>query len=382
MSEQQAKPRLSSRTHTAAGQRGVTLVELMVALALALVLTAGFIQVFLANRISYAFNEGMSRIQENGRFALDTLNFRIRMAGHVGCLSEIPLYNNLNDATDLAFDFGVAITGFEANGTGPGATLTATSSNPSNSTTPGNWVPSLPDELNGRVIPGSDVVVVRNFSGSSHALRSPFSDGDLVYVEADSGAYAVGDIAVASDCQKASIFQVTGVSSSGSGLVLAHSAAGASPGNATASWNTDQSYTAGAELVRGETWVYFVGAPADGGPPALFQGRLHTDTTTSTATLVFEEIADSVETMQVLYGLDVDDDDRVDEYRTAAAISAAEWADVVTVRIGLLMRSPDEYGAETDTASYAVNETTFNPIADRRVRQVFTTTVALRNRLP
>jgi len=381
MIEQQEKPRRSSRT-SAARQRGVTLVELMVALALALVLTAGFIQVFLSNRISYAFNEGMSRIQENGRFALDTLNFRIRMAGYVGCLSEVPLFNNLNAAGDLAFDFEEAIAGFEANGTGAGATFAAASSNPANSSAAGNWTPSLPAELVNRVVPGSDVIVVRNFSAGAHALRSPFSDGDVVYVEADPGAYVVGDVAVASDCQKASIFQVTDVAPGGTGINLSHAAAGASPGNATVTWNTDQSYTAGAELARGETWVYFVGAPAGGGPPALFQGRLRVDTSSGSAGLVYEEIADSVETMQVLYGLDVNDDDRVDEYRTAAAIGAAEWADVVTVRIGLLMRSPDEYGAETDTSTYAVNETIFNPVDDRRVRQVFTTTVALRNRLP
>jgi type IV pilus assembly protein PilW len=55
---------------------------------------------------------------------------------------------------------------------------------------------------------------------------------------------------------------------------------------------------------------------------------------------------------------------------------------VVAVRIGLLMRAPDEYGAETDTSTYVVNETGFDPVNDRRVRQVFTTTTGLRNRLP
>src|SRR5690606_20005946 len=142
---------------------------------------------------------------------------------------------------------------------------------PGNSSTPGDWVPSLPAELQGRVVPGSDVIVVRNFSATTHALRSPFSDDDVVYVDAPAGAYVVGDIAVASDCQKASIFQVTGVTSSGTDMTLAHTASGATPGNATETWNTDQSYTAGAELARGETWVYFVGAPNGGGPPALLQ---------------------------------------------------------------------------------------------------------------
>ena len=365
----------------AARQEGVTLVELMVALLLGLVLTAGCIQVFLSNRATYSFNEGLSRLQENGRFALDTLSYRIRMAGFVGCVSSVPVVNNLNDSTTLPFAFDEALIGFEAAGTAPGATFAAQSSNPPNSATASNWTPSLPDDLLNRVIPGSDIIVVRNFSSSASPLRTPFTDGDKVNVTAPSGTYGVGDVLAVSDCQKASVFQVTGVTGTGSNIELAHTAAGAVPGNQTAVWNTDQAYTAGAELMRAETWIYFVGA-GSGGTPALFQGRLAVDTATSESELVFDEIADSVETMQVLYGFDNNGDDRIDEYRTAAGISAADWPSVRAVRVGLLVRSPDETGTEIDDATYVVNGMTFNPVDDRRVRQVFTTTIALRNRLP
>ncbi len=360
-------------------QSGVTLVELMVALVLGLVLTGGFIQVFLANRTTYAFNEGLSRLQENGRFALDTLSFRVRMAGFRGCLPDVPLFNNLGSAADLAFDFEQALIGFEADGTAPGDEFTAASSNPANSTSPGDWTPTLPAELRNRVIPGSDVIVVRSVSAAAHALRSPFSDADTVHVNAPAGTYVVGDIAVVSDCQKASVFQVTGAAAAGGGLDLTH-AAGGTPGNALQTWDTDQLYGAGAEVMRGETWIYFVGTRAGGGSPALYQARLQTNSAASRAELVYEEIADSVETMQVLYGVDTNADNRVDEYRTANAV--ADWDEVVAVRVSLLLRAPDEYGTETDTSDYLVNGTLFDPVDDRRVRQVFTTTIALRNRLP
>ncbi len=55
-------------------QLGLSLVELMVALVLGLVLMTGIIQVFLSSRQTYASNEAMARMQENGRFALEFIS--------------------------------------------------------------------------------------------------------------------------------------------------------------------------------------------------------------------------------------------------------------------------------------------------------------------
>lgn len=63
-------------------QTGLSLVELMVGLALGLVLMVGVLQVFLASRQTYASNEAMSRLQENGRFALELIAANIRLAGY------------------------------------------------------------------------------------------------------------------------------------------------------------------------------------------------------------------------------------------------------------------------------------------------------------
>jgi type IV pilus assembly protein PilW len=364
-------------------QRGVTLIELMVALVLGLLLMAGAVQIFVSNRATYAFNEGFSRLQENGRYALDTLNFNVRMAGHLGCLSTVNVINNLNGPNNVAFNFAEGIRGYEAVGTTPGQTLAPASSDPANSNSAADWAPALPAALVGAAIPGSDVLIVRNVSPIAASLLSPFADATKVYADAVPSDFARGDIGIVSDCQKASVFQITNVVDSSAGGItsidVSHVAAGA-PGNLTTNWDTDQQYSAGAQLMRGETWIYYVGA-SNGGPPALFQQRLQTDDATTTSALVPEELADSVETMQVRYGVDTNDDGTVDVYQTADAV--ANWARVVTVRIGLVVRSPDEYGTEVDTKNdYDVNETLFNPVDDRRVRQVFTTTVAIRNRLP
>lgn len=63
-------------------QLGLSLVELMVAMALGLLLMTGVIQVFLSSRQTYAANEAMGRLQENGRFALEFIARSARMAGY------------------------------------------------------------------------------------------------------------------------------------------------------------------------------------------------------------------------------------------------------------------------------------------------------------
>jgi len=63
---------------------GVTLIELMVALAIGVFLMIGAITVFMQGRSSFRIMESVSRLQENGRFALDSLEPDIRMAQHWG----------------------------------------------------------------------------------------------------------------------------------------------------------------------------------------------------------------------------------------------------------------------------------------------------------
>ena len=52
-------------------QRGLTLVELMVAMLLGVFLIGGVMQIFISSKQTYRMQENLSRLQENGRFALD-----------------------------------------------------------------------------------------------------------------------------------------------------------------------------------------------------------------------------------------------------------------------------------------------------------------------
>jgi type IV pilus assembly protein PilW len=62
----------------------MTLIELMVALAIGAFLMLGALTVFMQSRTSFRVNENLSRLQENARFALETMEPDIRMAHYWG----------------------------------------------------------------------------------------------------------------------------------------------------------------------------------------------------------------------------------------------------------------------------------------------------------
>ena len=107
-----------------------------------------------------------------------------------------------------------------------------------------------------------------------------------------------------------------------------------------------------------------------------------------------EELAEGVETMLLRFGVDTDGDNVIDAYRTAAQVingvvgDAAlddAWRQVVSVRVGVLARSSERAGVSGQVAgaarTYNVLGTTVTPTDDGRMRQVYETTIAVRNRL-
>jgi len=74
-------------------QKGLSLVELLVAMLLGLILTGGALQMMLSSQEIYQTTDTLSRIQENGRFTLNFLAKDIRMAG----------YNTTKDADGKVF---------------------------------------------------------------------------------------------------------------------------------------------------------------------------------------------------------------------------------------------------------------------------------------
>lgn len=359
-------------------QGGLTLVEVMIALTLSLVLLAGVMQVFVATRTTYRVDEGLARLQENGRFAIGHLAQRVRMAGYLGCQSS-SLTNKLNGGTDFAYDLGTPIAGFEASGTGSGDTLTLGAIDPAASSTASDWSPNLDAALVGSVVPGSDVIVVRSADTSVFQLVAPYNDGSAVAVDAAAG-FGTGDLLVVSDCSKAHLFQVTAASVSGGTATLSHAAAG-TPGNAAAAWTLPaEQYAAGAEVSRADTTAFYIGVGADGSP-ALFQQVLQSSSAgAGSSNLVAQELIPGAESLQLEYGEDTDGNQLADVYRTADAV--ADWGSVVAVRMALLVRTQEEQQQDLNAATFGLLTTTVDPVDDRRMRRTFESSVALRNRLP
>lgn len=372
------------RYRRSARQRGMTLVELMVSLVLGLMLTAAIANVFMRNRETYAFNDGLSLIQENARFALSRVADSTRMAGSLGCLSNVAVLNDLAGAADpFRDDLANGLQGFESAGTTPGETYAATAVDPAPGNDPAAWDPPLPTELGNPalVIPGSDVLVIRNVSGASSALVAPFSDASTLHVGTPVD-FLAGELLVVTDCAKASLFQATQVTATGFGADVAHSDAAFAPGNSLpADWGPEQSYGLGSEVGRLETVAFYVGQ-GESGSPALYQLRLQR-TAATTSDFAPEELVDGIDTMQVRYGVDTNNDRQVDTWQTASEIAAANaWPTVLSVEVTLLARTSDEYGATFDTVVHNVGGVQFDPVDDRRLRKVFSTTIGLRNRLP
>lgn len=64
-------------------QKGLSIIELLVAMVIGLILLLGVSQVFLSSRQTFATNDAMTKLQENGRFALEFIAATARQAGYL-----------------------------------------------------------------------------------------------------------------------------------------------------------------------------------------------------------------------------------------------------------------------------------------------------------
>ena len=266
----------NSMLHLASHRRcaGLSLVELMVALALSLFLMAGVLQIFLGSKQTYTAVEQVSRMQENARYVVGAISRATRNTGYTGCSTgQGPLTNTLNSATTVAFDFNVGVSGFEANGSGPGSTITLASVNP---TASGTWTGgTVPSDVTAKAIPGSDMLVLRVPGGGNvpiaeyntstdvlARLTGTITDGCPGPADKLSGI-CLGDILLVSDCTKSRVFQTTALaqktdapcSTTEPCLQLSHVDTTSNPGNAIATWGgpsapEEERFGPDAEILR------------------------------------------------------------------------------------------------------------------------------------
>jgi len=73
-----------SQTQLQRKQAGLTMVELLVALAIGSFLIIGAVQIYNQSRQAFVVNESIARVQETAQFALDTIEADLRMASNWG----------------------------------------------------------------------------------------------------------------------------------------------------------------------------------------------------------------------------------------------------------------------------------------------------------
>ncbi len=347
------------------GQHGFTLVELLLAMVVGLVVTAGLTQVFTGARQSYRLQEELSRLQENGRFALDILSRDIRMAGFTGCASQADnLANVLNGGTGRWYhDLSNPMLGFEGG------------------------VSVFPGEFSASVRGNTDAIVVLLADPTSRVNVSTHATATATFDLGQLHDFQQGDILVASDCRQSTLFQMTNVNDNATVQTVLHAQDNAlTPGNCTGLAGspmdcgpplaeTRYQFNSDAFVARLLAHAYYVGEKTVGSVtvPVLNRYRL------TASGLVQDELLEGIEELQILYGEDTDNDGTANRYLPAASVGL-DMNRVVSVRVSLLLRTRGD-GLATQPTAYAFNGQQVTP-TDRRLRRVFTSTIALRNRAP
>ena len=375
-------------THAA----GLSLVELLISMVLGLTLAAGVTQMYVSSSTTERSQEARLRMQENGRFGLNFLSQEIRMAGYLGCIGSIQgtSVNNILDSPNASFQPEFGIQGWEAGGTSPG-TINASANNVAEvASGSGEWTSGdgtfvLPTIT---AVPNSDILRIWGAAGSAGIVTTITQGVTPTIVVETAMGIAVNDFLLISDCEQVDLVQACLVTdnspASNSTVTLSTTCTPGNVASSTISSETDDASQVWAEVIKLQGTLYYVGKRGGTAtnPPALFRRQLSATGTAGTA----EELIEGVESMQILYGVNLDQDvnSTVDTYLTADLV--VSWADVISVRISLLMQSIED-GTVPFPQAYAFDGVTYDGgggngalPADNRVRRVFTSTISLRNR--
>lgn len=310
-------------------QKGFSLIELFVSLAIGLVLFAGVLSVFVGMKTTTSQTSSLGALQENGRFTLSVLTDDLLREGFWGDISSQLTTNNLSVIPAIA---GQDCTGQGLNNaTFPQATgyfrslfgVTAINASPM-------------DCINDAKI-GSDIVQIKR------VLSRPVvgnTDATLYYLNANAT----------------------------SGAIFSGVGAGAPP-----------------TVNNGRIWqyqhhVYYVRDVAQGNltVPVLIQGVLSANNG-----ITFSPLIDGIERIHFMYGVDADDDGDVDAFISPVNMTQAFWnkngSNILAVKVFVLARDILPDNNYTNTNTYQLGDSPALTVNDNYRRLLFTTTVTLHN---
>ncbi|ATE71154.1 PilW family protein [Lysobacter capsici] len=315
--------------------RGLSLIELMVALVLGLLLTMGALSIFLASRAAFRTTEDLSRVQEASRVAFELMARDVREAGGNQCSASI-LTNNIVAEREGAYwkNWSTAFKGFggdapftaPAQGFGGGA---------------------------GARVAGSDGLELHSTEDLGVYLTSAMTSKDsALTVNALPASVRANDVLMVCDFRLVSLFKATAVSVSS----IDHGTSG----NCSSGFTRHVELACEDDKIPPEAWHlygtnsvvarpravrWFIGNNDRGGR-SLFRTVLYSDTSPGSAA----EVAEGIDQMRIQYLVDGQN-----AYQAAAAVT--DWPKVKAARVELSLQSERNSGTEGQAVARTVSAT-------------------------
>ncbi|HIG41727.1 MAG TPA: hypothetical protein EYQ14_14505 [Gammaproteobacteria bacterium] len=361
-------------------QIGFTIVEMMVGLGLSSIITLGMMQLFVENTRTYHMLSGQSFMQESGRFAIKTLTRSGQMAGYKGCFSKNKeIYKTFLADIPYEFDIATSVRGFEAETTtwlpDIETVLPKTVSNVNSNiyaagtAGPGNGIDTS------KILRGTDIVTFNHIHETKHRLAVDMAtSGEVVEVENAGFEFGVDHMAFIHDCEKGTVFRVTGFDGTNKvehdGTVDADGYTNAL--TRLAEFNTFET-DAFVSAIISET--YFIMASQSenqfGNKPMSLWRKIGIEAP--------QEIVNGIEDLQVRYGIDTDNDNIPNKYVDANEV--ADFGSVLTLRITVVANSVNDVdGGSSPTHGCGNQYCKPGETTDGLLRRSFTRTVVLKNR--
>lgn len=329
-------------------QNGMTLIELMVALAIGAFLMIGAITVFMQSRTTFRVTESLSRLQENARIAIEIMEPDIRMAHYWGLTTTTASIANRAGPAAGAFPGIVHTCGnnFLVN-------FDQAVSGSNNSYVMGACVPAA---LVGPVEANADTLVVRRVAEDAETLPL-----------AGPGAPAPLRLLTVRGTDESRIF-------TGNALPAGFNAA------------TNRIHRV---IVNG----YYVSRSSSATTAGInVVPSLRVRTLQANGSVPDQELIAGVEDLQVQFGIDTDPPDAdnrgsIDRYVNVndplvEPFNAASNIEILSVRIWLRVRAERQENGFRDTAIYQYADQNVGPFNDAFRRVVVSKTIYLRNARP
>lgn len=317
-------------------QRGLSLVELLVALVIGLFLTGGIFTMFSMSATNVTTTSQFGQLQENGRIALAILERNLTQVGFMGDIT----------GTDFIVGGNTTLSSL------PSLASDCAETEGNNATFPKNTVPPLHfRKLWGYESEGTSAEPLACLNSSSVLPQT-----DVIQVKR-----VIGPNVEAVDVDDARFYLAT---TSNQAVFFKGDAAAPTLEN--------------ARFWEYQHHVYFVANNIDRVP------ELRRKTLTATGMSNDEQLVEGIENIRILYGFDSDGDDAADTYVPVKNVTSLMWDNelfqrLVSLQVYLLVRSVEEDKNYKNDIVYTLGDKTLPKFNDHYRRKVVSTTIVLEN---